>query len=207
MNEDKINGAKTLLEAMSYIDDDIIEEAAEPYKRRSFGIRQGATVAACVALIAITAAVLYATLSNNLYTGNSNSADGSASGASGPLGNTDDTYYVNGASLTPTGKDGNLYTFTLSITEKQERIDISLYGSGVDEYGNDILVISTTAPYAELTHIPIARPKITVDGKAADEIPTDIGNYEITVDFSDIDMSKYLMRNYFTVYPFGNVFR
>lgn len=118
-----------------------------------------------------------------------------------------DTFYTDGASLTYLGQDNGKYSFTLNITSAMERIDVILYGQGTDSYGNPISVISTTAPFAELTHIVIAPPTLTVNGRAASEIPVLPGKYSVTVDFSGIDMSKYLMRNYFAVYPFGNIFR
>ena len=48
--------------------------------------------------------------------------------------------------------------------------------------------------------------KITVNGEDVYEIPTSPGEYILTVDLSEFD-PVYTWRSYFTISPFGNLFR
>ena len=157
--------------------------------------------------IRLTALLILLSLFITLAVGCDGQEDDGIHGEGGGSYSEGDTFYADGASLTYLGQNSGKYSFTLNITSKQERIDVILYGQGTDSYGNPISVISTTAPFAELTHIVISPPTLTVNGRSVNEIPVLPGEYSVTVDFSGIDMSKYLMRNYFAVYPFGNIFR
>lgn len=203
--------ADRLHSAIGEIDDELIIEANEP--SRSINLTRFYKPALAVAALLLVCVVAIAMIKNLMP---SVGLDGGAGGdqmngnASPPPdsgnGSAKDVLYVNGASLELINRTSNTYTFKLIITERQDRIDVTLRGEGTDEWGEHIFVISTTAPFAELTHIAKAPPKITVNGESASEIPTLPGEYILTVDLSALDPS-YTWRNYFTISPFGNIFR
>ncbi len=210
--------AELLHTAMSDIDEELVFEAEKLKKPLGYiDFLKPLGVCAAVFLIAFVSSFMV-----KYFDG-----DKSGSGSSGLLGGTDgsnnsnnalppsdtggssaedDILYAAGATLEILERGDGIYRFKLVITEKQEEIQVTVKGEGVNEHSEYTSYISTTAHYAVLTETPTSPPVIKVNGEYADAIPSEVGEYEITVDLSGLDASVN-WRNYFTVSPFGNIFR
>ena len=219
---DKKEKAKILYSAIGEIDEELISEAqGNKIKRKSKALILAPLVSVAAILLIITVSLstvkLLAPKDSSLNLGGSNNAplpENSETAGTPPSGsssqdgniNGENLYVADGATLAFIEKSENRYSFKLVITKKQEAIEVTVRGEGTNEWGEPIFVISTTREFAELTHIPTSPPKIFVNGTESTKIPTSPGEYEITVDLSGLE-SDYLWRNYFTLSPFGNIFR
>ena len=210
--------AKLLHNAMGDIDEELILEAERPNKTLGYmDFLKPLGVCAAVFLVAFVSSFMVKNFdmeNNNMGSGggifgdanggnSNNAAPPNDAGTSSP---DDRIFYTEGASLEILERTEGIYRFKLVITEKLEEIQVTVKGEGLNEHYEPTSYISTTAPYAVLTETPTAPPKILVNGEAAEAIPTDVGEYEITVDLTELDPSV-SWRNYFTVSPFGNIFR
>lgn len=213
---DKKEKSAILFSAIGEIDDELIKEASYPTRKSSSVYKMPFVVCTAVFLIMIifTGAVKLF-MPSNISPGEDNMSNApdfplgdSAAGGSqnSAQGNSAATLYTNGASLKLLQKNGSVFTFKLIITKEQDSIDVIIRGYETDSFGEPIFVISTTADYAELTHIPLSPPKITIDGKEVTKIPTAIGEYTLTVDLSNLK-KDYIWEEIFTISPFGNIKR
>ena len=214
---DKREKAELLYSAIGEIDEELILEAENAKKaadKRFMKPLLSVAAAILVLTVSITAIKLIFPLGSGLngnYAPPPEGSDGNGltspdGGSNGGDDGGENSLSVYGATLTLLQKEESKYFFKLVITEEQQAVDVSVRGEGVDEWGNPIFVISTTREFAELTHIPKTPPKIFVNGEEVKKIPTEKGEYELVVDLSVLD-EGFLWRNYFTVSPFGNIFR
>lgn len=210
--------AELLHNAMGDIDEELILEAEIPNKTLGYmDFLKPLGVCAAVFLLAFVSSFMvrnFGGVNNDLGSGggifgdanggnSNNAAPPNDAGTSSP---DDRVFYTAGASLEILERSEGIYRFKLVITEKQTEIQVTVKGEGQNEHSEPTSYISTTAPYAVLTETPTAPPKILVNGEASEAIPTDAGEYEITVDLTELDPSV-SWRNYFTVSPFGSIYR
>ncbi len=208
--------SEKLYAAIGEINGILIEEANKPNKAiiPSGTIKPAAIAAALIILTVSIPVIINLFTFIDLFVSGSNapveSGDSMNGAASAPMspGESQEqiSLYTDGASLTLLNKANGIYTFELIIEKEQEEINVTVRGEGTDEFGEAVFVISTTADYAELTHIPKAAPVIKINGDIQSKIPNTEGEYVLTVDLSGLD-SEYNWNNYFTVTPFGNISR
>ena len=208
--------AELLHNAIGEIDEELILEAEKPAKPigyRDFVKPLAVCASVFIFAVTITAVTKYfgrtPTLPNDssdALTGGSNSSNNA--GADGGAGNSaqGNTFYADGATLEILDRGEGTYLFKLVITEEQAEIHVTVKGTGVDSYGEMQSYVSTTAPYTVLTEIPLSPPKIKVNGESTNALPTLPGVYEIEVDLSDLS-PEVDWQNFFTITPFGRVFR
>lgn len=217
---DKKEKSALLFSAIGEIDDDLIKEASAPARRSSSVYKTPLAVCAAVFLIMIFFSGAVKLFMPSGSDGNANLGgdnmsnapdlplgDSTAGGSqNSSQGNSAAILYTDGASLKLLQKSDSVYTFKLIITKEQDSIDVIIRGSGKDEAGEPIFVISTTADYAELTHIPLSPPKIKIDGEDVTKITTAIGEYTLTVDLSSLEKG-FVWEEMFTISPFGEIKR
>ena len=200
-----------LLAAIGEIDDRIIEEAERWSGRGGIPLYKRLSVAASVLIVSI--GIIGSLL---IFTP---VFDGDLAGDAAPempdkneemmngVTNQGGTMQTSFGTLRLLARDGESYTFELTLTEQMERQDITLRGSGYDQWGEPIFVISTTAPFAELTHIPVEPPRLKINGADADTLPTAPGEYTVEVDFSPLTEAGYTPDEYFVFGDFGRISR
>lgn len=210
--------AELLHNAIGDIDEELILEAESPKKTLGYmDFLKPLSVCAAVFLLAFVSSFMVKNFDvGNNGLGNDGGIFGDANNGNsnnavppndaGTSSTDNRVLYTAGATLEILDRAEGSYLFKLVITEKQEEIQVTVKGEGLSEHSEPTSYISTTAPYAVLTETPTAPPKILVNGVSAEAIPTDVGEYEITVDLTELDPSV-SWRNYFTVSPFGNIFR
>ena len=194
-----------LLKAIGEIDEELIA-GADSYKGRGVPIRRYLSLAAC--LFIVVTAVLF--MARNILPKFDVGLGGSAAPGS------PDKEFTNGAGETMIYKDfgdamvipsadGLHFTAYMTLYESVERMDLIFRGEGYDEYEEPIFIISTTADLAELTHVPVEPPRITVNGADATALPSEAGNYTVTIDVSHLTEAGYSLDGYFVLGAFGRV--
>ena len=193
-----------LLRAIGEIDEELIA-GADSYKGHGVPIRRYLSLAACLFLV--VTAVLF--MARNIL-------PKFDVGLGGAAPESPDKEFANGAGETMIYKDfgdatvipsadGTRFTVYMCLYESVERMDLIFRGEGYDEYGEPIFIISTTADLAELTHVPVEPPRITVNGADATALPTEAGNYTVTIDVSHLTEAGYSLDGYFVLGAFGRV--
>ena len=190
-----------LLMAIGQISDDIIKEAEGEYKRKTLPLRKSLSIAASVALVAVVITLLPAIL-NLRFDKNAggNSAPGMNAGMMGGENGSLDIREEDFGSLIYNGKTSdNVYRFTLIImTDATKPIDVYLYSA------DEAIVYTTASGVTGVTEM--RRPEITVNGEPSDRIPTEIGEYEITIAFPNLD-STINWKTIFKIGDFGDFHR
>ena len=196
-----------LLKAIGEIDDELIADA-DRYERRGVPLRRYLSLAAC--LLLVVTAVLF--MAENLLP----KFDVDLSGGAAAPGDADmesnmaGGFMINesfGEATVFRSADGLCFTIYMTLYESVEFNDLIFRGEGIDAYGEPIFIISTTAAYAELTHIPVEPPRITVNGEAATTLPAEAGSYRIEIDVSHLEAAGYSLDEYFVLGAFGRVDR
>ena len=208
--------AERLHNAIGEIDEELILEAEKPSKPigyRDFVKPLAVCAAVFIFAVTITAVTKYfggtptqPNDSSGALTGGSNSSNNAGSDGGTDNSAQGNAFYADGASLEILDRGEGVYLFKLVITEELSEIQVNVKGTGTDAYGETQSYISTTAPYTVLTEIPLAPPKIKVNGESTNALPTLPGVYEIEVDLSDLS-PEVDWQNFFTITPFGKVFR
>ncbi|MBP3401670.1 MAG: hypothetical protein J6K85_01275 [Clostridia bacterium] len=186
-----------LLLAIGEISDDIISEVSEPYKRKPFPMKQTLAIAASLAVVVVgvsLSGIFDARLDKNMSGAASAPElnDGHYDGSNGS-GKFDDVAYL--GAIAYVGKVGeNSFSFNLSLN-MDSPIHVTLKSL-------DGTVIYTTENISD-EDVEIRRPTITVNGEAADALPSLAGEYDITITFDgmeeNIEWSEYISIN-----PFGD---
>ena len=181
-NEEKI------LLAIGEIDDEIVAEASAPYKRKPLPAKQVLAVAASIAIVAVGITLL-PDLSKKSFDAVGNAA---APEASNPdVSHLGDIAYL--------GCEDGVYRFILDLGENVGPIDVTLKSL-------DGSVVYTTEPTDasndSSSDVEIRRPTITVNGVSVDALPTEPGEYEITISFDGVESGKFASS--FTVGQFGS---
>lgn len=212
-----------LLLAIGEIDDDLIEEANEPYRKPKFlGTRAFATIAASLlVVIGIIAGLrlfdiplfdMNAGGSGNasppgnggdfgggVGSGDEGSEDGSneSTGDDG-LHNPITSITINEGSLYLTDSGGYRYVFTLTLTSEIERIDaiFTMY------LGSEEFIVATDGADLDGKN-SIGTPKLYVDDVLSLSIPRTPGTYEISFDLSEYTSAGYSLGNRILISPFG----
>ena len=173
-----MKSAEKLLLAMSEIDEQIIAEASEEYKRKFIFSKKAMAIAASVAVVAVTISLLPGLLPKMGAGGNAapemggDMMNGSADVREESFG----TLIYNGKKA-----DGR-FSFTLIIvTEAPSPIDVYLY----DNDPNASIVYTTAGNMP--SDVEVRRPSITVNGEEASAIPTSPGEYEILLGFPGLE--------------------
>ena len=190
-----------LLRAIGEIDDELIA-GADSYKRRSAPITRYLSLAACLFLV--VTAVLF--MAENILPKFDVDLGGAAP-------ESPDYEFSNGAAMIYKDfgeaevftSDGVHFTVYMTLYEDVEQMDLIFRGEGYDEQVEPIFIISTTAAYAELTHIPVEPPRIKVNGADATSLPTEAGTYTVTIDVSHLTEAGYTLDPYLVLGAFGSV--
>ena len=200
-----------LLAAIGEIDDSLIAEAEQYEGRGRVSLYKKLSVAACLLIVSagiVGAVHLFPKPNFDAETSEPPTDSGLKNdGVINGIESTGGIIEMSFGALRQLSREGNVYTFVMTLYEQTERQDITLRGSGCDQWGEPILVISTTAPFAELTHIPVAPPMLKVDGVNADTLPTAVGEYTVEVDLSPLIDAGYEPDGYFVFGSFGRISR
>ena len=188
-----------LLLGIGEISEDIIAEASAEYKRKFILNKKALSIAASVAVVALTIALLPGLLLGRF---NKNDAGGDAAPEmnGGMMNGSADVREEDFGSLIYNGrKSDGTYSFTLIIvTEAPSPIDIYLYSQ-------DNSVVYTTAQSVSGV-AEIRRPTITVNGESESALPTTVGEYEIAIGFDGLE-DTINWKNLFRVGTFGDYHR
>ena len=108
-------------------------------------------------------------------------------------------YTADGATLCVDDIDGGVFTLSLTLTEDIAKINVSalLEKDGVTH-------ASTTDPESDIGYPLLTAPIIRVNGTITNKIPTEAGEYSLTVDFSEIIREGYEITE-LTLTPFGTI--
>lgn len=185
-----------LLLAIGEISDDIISEVSEPYKRKPFPMKQTLAIAASLAVVVVgvsLSGIFDARLDKNMSGAASAPELNDGHDGSNGSGKFDDVAYL--GAIAYVGKVGeNSFAFNLSLN-MDSPIHVTLKSL-------DGTVIYTTENISD-EGVEIRRPTITVNGEAADALPSLAGEYDITITFDgmeeNIEWSEYISIN-----PFGD---
>ncbi len=209
-----------LLLAIGEIDDDLIEEANEPYRKSKFwNTRAFATIAASLLVVIgiIAGSRLFdiplfdmnaggnasppggGDFGGGVGSGDEGSEDGSneTTGDDG-LHNPITSITINDGSLSLTDSGGYRYVFTLTLTSEIERIDaiFTMY------LGSEEFIVATDG--ADLDgKSSIGTPRLYVDDVLSLSIPRTPGTYEISFDLSEYTDAGYSVGNRILISPFG----
>lgn len=198
-----------LLRAIGEIDDKYVEEASVPYKRGTilsvFTSRKVGTIAA--SFIAAVAVIVVFVFIQPKYDGIFGSAAGGSSAPDSELedgtANNVAILYTDGAVLKLNGNTTMAYFLTLEISKEQAEIDVTFIGT--DNRGTP--VISTTSDIIPDGYTRVSAPQITVNGVVAEKLPCEVGSYDIEINISELIESGYILTEYFTITPFGEIKR
>lgn len=188
-----------LLLGIGEISEDIIAEASAEYKRKFTLNKKTLSIAASVAVVALTIALLPGLLLGRF---NKNDAGGDAAPEmdGGLMNGSVDVFEEDFGTLIYKGKkaDGT-FSFTLIIvTEAPSPIDVYLYSQ------DSTIVYTTAQSVSDVTEI--RRPQITVNGEAKDAIPTTAGEYDITIRFDGLEETV-KWKSLFRIENFGDLHR
>ena len=191
-----------LLRAIGEIDDELIKEAQTPYKRVFTPLTRGLTIAASVVLISaavLSASDLFLPKAFDNVAGDAAPAPENNSNP-GMLNAIKSKYgYIYGIV-----RDGYKISFEIEIFENYDKdFDIELYGKNKL---SGALAICTTTDKTNGYEL-ILSPKITVNGDVQDKLPTSVGIYSVTLDFSDIAETDYTWEEYLIISEFGRIYR
>ena len=197
-----------LFAAIGQIDEGLILEAESFGARRRARFKQNLTAVAC--MLVISAGVVGAL--HALGPVLNPDAGSAAPGENHFSGTTSDKFNDGSedamkifdfgtAELVSRSESG--YTLYIELYKSVGRQDVIFRGSGTDEQGEPIFIISTTADYAELTHIPVDPPRLTVNGATVISLPTEPGKYTVEIDVSHIIEAGYILDDYFILGDFG----
>ena len=188
-----------LLLGIGEISEDIIAEASAEYKRKFTLNKKTLSIAASVAVVALTIALLPGLLLGRF---NKNDAGGDAAPEmdGGMMNGSADVREEDFGTLIYKGKkaDGT-FSFTLIIvTEAPKPIDVYLYSQ------DNTIVYTTAQSVSDVTEI--RRPTITVNGEAKDAIPAAAGEYDITIRFDGLEETV-KWKSLFRIENFGDFHR
>lgn len=185
--------------AIGEISEDIIAEASAPYSS-PIKLKKALAVAASVTVVAVGITIVASQgFFNKAATGNA--APPPESSGDQMNGGMLDIREEDFGSLIYRGKVGeSSYRFTLLIIEEpSEPIDVYLYST-------DGKVIYTTSG-EPLGDVEIRRPTVTVNGEAASSVPTEAGEYDITVSFDGLEDGEHTWSSLFRMGIFGDYHR
>ncbi len=205
-----MKSSEKLLAAIGEIDDGLIAEAERYEGRGKVSLYKKLSVAACILIVSAGiagAARLFLQPQFDADKAEPPNDPGLNDGMVNGIESTGGIIEMSFGSLKQLSREGNVYTFVMTLYEQTERQDITLRGSGYDQWGEPIFVISTTAPFAELTHIPVEPPRLTVNGSTADTLPTAPGEYTVEIDLSPLIDAGYEPDGYFVFGSFGRISR
>ncbi len=200
-----MNFNEKLLLAVGEIDDELIAKA-EGYRARPYAaLRRNLSIAACLLIVSIGVVGAFRLFGPKFDMAGGNMAPGAAGDKEenymdGAM--TNDSY---GSVEIVSREGGSRFTVYITLYEQVERHDVIFRGSGTDQYGEPIFIISTTADYAELTHIPVAPPVLKVNGNVATTLPTEPGSYTVEIDVSHVVEAGYDLDDYFVLGIFGQI--
>lgn len=183
-----------LLLAIGEISDDIVAEVSKPYKRKPFPMKQTLAIAASLAVVVVgvsLSGIFDAKLDKNMSGGDA-APESNGSHYGDVNDGCNDVAYL--GAIAYVGKVGeNSFEFNLSLN-MDSAVHVTLKSL-------DGSVIYTTEDISD-EGVEIRRPTITVNGEAANALPSLAGEYDITVTFDgmeeNIEWSEYII---FT--PFG----
>lgn len=184
-----------LLLAIGEISDDIISEVSEPYKRKLFPMKRTIAIAASLAVVVIGVSFISRMFGTGLDKNMSGSASAPESngGHYGDVSDKVDSAYL--GAIAYVGKVGeNSFAFNLSLN-MDSPIHVTLKSL-------DGTVIYTTENISD-EGVEIRRPTITVNGEAANALPSLAGEYDITITFDEME-ENIEWSEYININPFGD---
>lgn len=194
-----------LLRAIGEIDEELIKDAASPYKKRFTPLTRGLTVAAS---IAVTSAILIASsglLSPKFDNAMGGDAAPEVNDSASPGKDSYSTYiesaigYIYDVREVDTGK----ISFGLLLySDTDTRLNVNVFAN--DAQGNTRLVATNDIDSENYT--PKLSPTLTVNLEPCDTLPQKGGNYFITIDFSKILGDENPDFSYIEIVGFGKIF-
>ncbi len=185
-----------LLLAIGEISDDIIAEVSTPYTRKSVPMKRTLAIAASIAVVTVGITLLPGLLDGKFdkSMGGNAAAPEMSGGMSGDVADGSGEHFGSLAYVGRVGESSFNFNLMLDMTTI---VNISLKSA-------DGTVIYTTEDIAD-EGVEIRHPTITVNGEAAEALPSHPGEYDITVSFDgmegDVEWSEYI-----TFDPFGRYF-
>ena len=185
--------------AIGDVDESLIEEASAPYKKQKMPAKKIIAIAASAAIVSVavigTAGLLNMGLGN--MKGDSNYAPEDFGGDMNESAPNDNVLISDIGRLELIENEGESFTFILEIYAPTSLpIDVYLYSK-------DKSAVYTTAQSAEAAEI--YRPRVTVDGEAAERLPGEVGEYTVTISFDGIHEKDIDWQYFFTVDNFGPI--
>ena len=195
-----------LLYAIGDIDDTLIEEASLPYKRIFTPLTRGLTVAASVVIVSAVILAAGGGLLPKFEAGGD--FDGNAeppmdgNGSHGSLDGSDiisaDCGYI--SDFRRLGE--YFISFTMVIgSDCTEAHDIIIIGKNEE---TDELAICTTMDDAPGYSLVLS-PALTVNGEKVDKLPSSVGQYFVTVDYSSVSATDYTWKSQIEITGFGKI--
>ena len=205
--------------AISEVDDALIAEASAPYKKNTVTPMKILAVAACAVIITVGAIGaltldlgskgmagdsapesdmpnMYGTI-NPDYNAPGKDDEENAPGDDG-CENVGSIIVGEAGSLTMIHGDGVSFSFKLRITKPQHN-QLNVYLYSIDKS-----IVYSTAYVDEASCV--YRPTILVDGKPADNLPTDVGEYYVTISFDGKNEINTVWENCFSIEGIGIVY-
>ena len=196
-----MKNAEKLLLGIGEISEDIIAEASAEYKRKFTLNKKTLSIAASVAVVALTIALLPGLLLGRF--GKNDAGGNAAPEMDGTMSENEENLDI---SETSAGRmecvekiDGYKFSFTLTLyADLSSPLDVTF--ESIDKS----IVYTTKDSVADAAEK--RKPTITVNGEATDSLPTKAGDYDITISFDgmeeDVSWFKYI-----NVTEFGLFFR
>ena len=190
-----------LLLAIGEISDDIVSEALAPYERKSIPVKKVMAIAAGISLITVSVALLTRMFSVGLIKDAAgNAAAPEMNGGMSFDGSYSDCTDINGnylGSLAYVGRvDENSFRFKLTLNSTAV-VNLSFKSA------DGSIIYTTNDITAE--SIEIRSPMITVNGEAAEALPSLPGEYDIIISFEGME-DNIEWCDYITFDRFGRYF-
>lgn len=190
-----------LLLAIGEISDDIVAEASAPYERKYMPVNKVMAIAAGIALITVSVALLPRIFSVGLIKDAAgNAAAPEMNGGMSMDGSYSDCTDINGIYL------GSL-EYVGRVGENSLRFKLTLNSTAIAHLSfksaDNSIVYTTKDVTVENTEI--RRPTITVNGEAAEALPSQPGEYDITISFEGME-DNIEWCDYITFDRFGRYF-
>jgi hypothetical protein len=171
--------------AIGEIDESLIKEASAPYKPRLHSVYKGLAIAASVAVISVVTVLGGIFKDTSKGDGDMNSAP-----TTSPEGEFDEALEDSVSHKDKISdivlEDELKVSFRLTITDEgNPPVELTVIGKIINGDSSSEYAICTTGDNKSGFKIALS-PSYTVNGIPTDKIPTEAGEYDITVDFSII---------------------
>ena len=195
-----------LLRAIGEIDDALVKEASSSYKRRFTPLTRGLTVAASIAVVStlLIASGLLSPNYKNDVGGDASSPPEMNDGMNGGSSLSGSVFSSDYGYIYVLKRENNKITLELQLHKDVEiDLEFTLLGKNSERGSSAICTTRTDTLGYEL----VLSPQIFVGGEPADKLPSKMGYYSVTIDFSVIENTDYDWYGYISVSEFGDIGR